>query len=160
MPDTKTTALEKKSPTARLGIFFASGDDGVRIIDISPNSLAADTDMKTGDKVLTINEKDVNNMSSKETAALIRKSTGTITVVTEPQEDNDVEAAPLINKNKEESSAINDHAIAQSMSAVLETVILLVQVVAAAVICYLLFCSAMGSRKILLPSSNTLFSVI
>eukprot|EP00979_Chaetoceros_neogracilis_P000074 scaffold18_cov238-Chaetoceros_neogracile.AAC.1 len=141
MPGTKTIILKKKTSNARLGLSFSSGDDGVRIVDISPNSAAADADMNTGDKVLSINGKNVNDMSSKNAAALLRKSTGAIVIVIEQQndDDKDVEAVPLIEGTRDkESSIINDHAINQSMSGKLGGVILLVQAVAAAVI-FLLF---------------------
>ena len=141
MPGTKTIILKKKTSNARLGLSFSSGDDGVRIVDISPNSAAADADMNTGDKVLSINGKNVNDMSSKNAAALLRKSTGAIVIVIEQQndDDKDVEAVPLIEGTRDkESSIINDHAINQSMSGKLGGVIILVQAVAAAVI-FLLF---------------------
>ena len=130
----KSTVLEKKNVTTRLGIVFTSGADGVKVSDISPNSLADESDIKVGDKILAINGQDVNGMSSKDTASLLRKSTGPVTIMTEVDEEDapsDIEA-PLIEPVKEESSIIDEHAIAQSMSGMLGSVILAVQVVAAA----------------------------
>ena len=136
----KTTVLQKKTANTRLGLVFVSGNDGVKVSDISPNSLADKSDIQVGDKVLTINGRDVNGMSSSDTASLLRKSTGPVAIVTEVEEEDaasDIED-PLIEPVKEESSMIDDHAIAQSMSGMLGSVILVVQVVAAAVI-FLLF---------------------
>ena len=136
----KTTVLQKKTAKTRLGLVFVSGNDRVKVSDISPNSLADKSDIQVGDKVLTINGRDVNGMSSKDTASLLRKSTGPVAIVTEVEGKDaasDIEA-PLIEPIMEEPFMIDDYAIAQSMSGMLGSVILVVQVVAAAVI-FLLF---------------------
>jgi len=98
--DRKLITLVKTDSTTRLGISFSSVDGQVKVSGIAPKSLASKTDLREGDKVVTINGKSVSGMDSKNTAALLRSVSGPIEIIAESEQEeeeatklNDVEEA-------------------------------------------------------------------
>jgi Predicted protease with the C-terminal PDZ domain len=61
----KLIILEKMDSATRLGVSFTSVDGDIKVSAIAPNSLASKTDLKEGDKVVSINGKSVLGMDSR-----------------------------------------------------------------------------------------------
>ena len=134
---TYSVTLEKKTPSSKFGVAFQNDEDGSVVVrDISKNGVAANSALKEGDKIKSINGKEVTGMTAKETATLmVRAPSGPLNIVASYDEEMemDEESSPLV--IKAETILLNDGKIAQSMSGMLGLVILFVQVVAAFVIC-------------------------
>ena len=69
----------------KIGIVITSDDGSVSIASIKPKSIVSGSNLKVGDKIVSINGKSVNGMSSKETAELLRESKGAVEIVAEDQ---------------------------------------------------------------------------
>lgn len=133
---TYSVTLEKKSPTSKFGVAFRNGDDGSVIVqNISKDSVAADSQLKEGYKIISINGQDVTGMTAKAAANLMVKApSGPLSIVAShcDEEMGIDESSSLI--PKEENNLLDDGKIAQSMSGTLGLVILMVQLIAVIVV--------------------------
>jgi len=121
-----SVTIRKAKPSTLLGVTLSSDDNGVKVSSIEPNSLAAESGLNEGDKIISINGHSVGS-SHKETAELLRSSTGPIQIIASFDGELDEEA--LLGDD--------GNGFAESLSGMLGFVILVVQVVAAGALFYL-----------------------
>ncbi len=118
--------VNKSSPRQRVGVSFVAEDDIVRVSKIEPSGLASTTDLREGDKILSINGTEIPGLSAKETAAILRQSSGEIEILASNHEEEDIES---FNKSVEEAETEAEYPnIASTMSPMLGLVILLIQI--------------------------------
>jgi membrane-associated protease RseP (regulator of RpoE activity) len=132
---TYAVTLEKPTPQAKFGISFAKAEDGSVVVkNVDEKGLAATSALKEGDKIKSINGKDVSSMTAGETARMMSKApSGPISIIASFDEEVGAEeSSPLL--LKEETIVIDDGKIAQSQSGMLGTVIFVVQCLAAIII--------------------------
>ena len=138
---TYSVVINKPKPSSVVGASFIADEEGIKVASITPDGLAAGTDLKKGDKVISINGQSVESMTAKESVSILRSAKGPVEIVAvmpsiedegeEIEDDMEDEEAPLIAKSDEGEAPLDDGKIAESMSSDLGLVILLVQVVAA-----------------------------
>ena len=131
---TYSVTLEKATPQTKFGISFAKADDGSIVVrNVDEKGLAASSALKEGDKIKSINGKDVSTLSAGETARMMSKApSGPISIVASFDEEVGAEeSSPLL---KEETILIDDGTIARSESGMLGNVIFVVQCLAAIII--------------------------
>lgn len=80
--DTSYSVKIKKKKGDKIGVtLFKSEDGSISVSNIRPNTPAAKTNLKLGDKILTINGKNAEEFSSKEAAEFLQKSKGEVEIV-------------------------------------------------------------------------------
>jgi C-terminal processing protease CtpA/Prc len=80
----------------KIGVSFVTKDDGAIVIaNVKPDGLASKTDMKDGDRLVSINGKSLDGFDSQSAAKALRNSSGPIEIVLEKDMDaNDANGAP------------------------------------------------------------------
>jgi len=81
MTETSYSVNIDKKKGDKVGIVITSDDVSISIASIKPDSLASGSNLKVGDRIVSINGKSVNGLSSKDTAELLRKSKGSVEIV-------------------------------------------------------------------------------
>ncbi len=122
--------VKKSSPRQRVGVSFVAEDDIVRVSKIEPGLAASTTDLREGDKILSINGKEISGLSAKETATILRQSSGDIEILA----SNDEEDVESFNKAVEEAETETEAEypnVASTMSPMLGLVILIIQILTA-----------------------------
>lgn len=75
--DTSYSVKIKKKKGDKIGVTLFKGEDGsISVSNIRPNTPAAKTNLKLGDRILTINGKNAEEFSTKEAAEFLQKSKG------------------------------------------------------------------------------------
>ena len=93
--------LHKKSKATKVGVLFKTYEQGVKVAEISPGSLALNSSLRVGDKILSINGTKVVDMSAKETASVLRSTDGEVEIIAETTQASNklghsTESTPLI----------------------------------------------------------------
>lgn len=99
---TYSITLHKVEKKTKVGVLFKNDNEGVRVAEISPDGLALQSDLSVGDKILSINGNEVSELSAKQAARILRKSSGRVEIVAETRDDTtsvqvtSVESTPLL----------------------------------------------------------------
>ncbi len=103
-----TVNIDKSTIDEKVGIALRTDAAGTRIAKLRPNTPASTSLLKEGDRIISINGKSTEDLSAKQTADILRKtSAGTIEIVAEGQEfADDVSALP----NPPETSEVSKQA--------------------------------------------------
>jgi len=76
--------IDKATQNTKVGVVFAESDDGsVLVSKIKSDSLVGGTALKPGDKIISINGTTTEGLSARETATMLRSSSGPIDIVAE-----------------------------------------------------------------------------
>ena len=75
--------VQKTSPTQKCGIQVKNMGGSVYITNINPNGLFADTELKTGMKVVRVNKKEASTLSTADALKLFKTAKSEVTVVAE-----------------------------------------------------------------------------
>lgn len=75
--------VHKSSPSQKCGIQVKNMGGSVYITNINPNGLFADTDIKTGMKVVRVNKKEASQLSTADALKLFKTAKSEVTVVAE-----------------------------------------------------------------------------
>ena len=131
--------LPKQTAKSKFGVGFTTSEDknDVIIKSIAPDSVAASSDLKLGDKVVSVNGEPIqgSGKTAKETAAILsRAPPGGLEIVASYDEETLLLPENVEKGGSESASYFDDGLIAESMSGMLGLVIAAVQVVAAAAI--------------------------
>lgn len=78
-----SVVIDKSAKEDKVGISFGTDDSGVVVSKIEPNSTISETNLKEGDRVLSIDGKSTENLTAKNSAKVLRDSVGTIEIVAE-----------------------------------------------------------------------------
>eukprot|EP01083_Nonionella_stella_P202515 739801_1 len=91
-----TVNIDKATLDEKVGIALRTDEAGTRIAKLRPNTPASTSLLKEGDRIVSINGKSTEDLSAKQTADILRKtSAGTIEIVAEGQEfEDDISALP------------------------------------------------------------------
>lgn len=90
-----TVNIDKSTSDEKVGIALRTDEAGTRIAKLRPNTPASASLLKEGDRIISINGRSTEDLSAKQTADILRQtSAGTIEIVAEGQEDDDISALP------------------------------------------------------------------
>jgi predicted metalloprotease with PDZ domain len=78
-----SVTLNKKTKDTRVGILFKKYHEGVKVADISKGGIALHSSLRVGDKILSIDGKEVTDMTAKQAASLLRSTLGQVEIVAE-----------------------------------------------------------------------------
>lgn len=79
-----SVTMMKKKRKEKVGVAFIKKEDGIEVSSITPGTVAAETNLKKGDKVIAINGESIQNLSARGAADKIRGSKGVIEILAEP----------------------------------------------------------------------------
>lgn len=93
--------LHKQRKETVVGVLFKSYDEGVRVAKLDKGGLAIKSNLKVGDKILSINGKGTSDLSAKETAKYLKSTEGQVEIVAESNVanigiDHSAESTPLL----------------------------------------------------------------
>jgi len=123
-----TVQLKKPSQTTKLGISFRAENEDLYITRIDQTGIAGTTNLREGDKVVSINGMATSNLTPNEASKLIRKAKKKVSIVAEYGEDTWVqdEKTPLVSSSTD--------LIASSLSTRVGAIIMSVQLLFALLI--------------------------
>lgn len=84
LTDNSYSVKFSKKEGDKIGVSFVEGTDGdITVAKVKSDGLAAGSNMKEGDKIISINGKSLDGMSSQSAAKALRASSGPIEILLE-----------------------------------------------------------------------------